>query len=105
MAPGGALGHLGAVDQPRGRAVVGVLGVALPGGERGQEPGPRGGGDRVGVLEGLQAFGLGLGGQRGGVGGGHVSQPGEDHAHRFGSAARRGSIHLVLTSVRDTCNC
>ena len=38
---GGAAGDPGAVDQPGHRAVVPVPGVPLPGGERGQEPGPR----------------------------------------------------------------
>ena len=38
---GGAAGDAGAVDQPGHRAVVPVPGGTLPGGERGQEPGPR----------------------------------------------------------------
>ena len=46
----------------------------------------------------LQALGLGLGGQHGGVGGGQVSQPGQDHVHRLGGAGRNGNTHLILTS-------
>ena len=95
---GRALGHLRAVDQPGSRAVVRVVGVTLPGGERGQDPGPRRGGDRVGLLQALQALGLGLGGQGGGVGGGQVAQAGQDHIRRLGGAGRSGDIHLVLTS-------
>ena len=45
-------------------------------GERGQDPGPRRGGDRVGLLQAPQALGLGLGGQGGRVGGGQVAQAG-----------------------------
>jgi hypothetical protein len=92
----GMLMRTGAVDQPGGGAVVGVLGVALPGGEGAQEPGPGGRRDRVGPLEGLQALGLGLGGQGGGVGGGQVAQPVEDHLERLLGIG--GSGHLVLTS-------
>jgi hypothetical protein len=88
-----ALGHPGAVDQPRGGTVVGVFGVALPGGERAQEPGPGGSGDGVGLLEGVQALGLRLGGERGGVGSGQVAQAGQDHVHRFGGIAGSRSSH------------
>ena len=38
---GGALGHVGLVDQPRPRAVIRIRGVPLPGGERRQDRGPR----------------------------------------------------------------
>lgn len=67
---GGALGHLGPVDQPRGRAVIRVRRIAPAGGERAQDPGPGRGADRVGLLEALQAVSLGLGGHGGGVRGG-----------------------------------
>ena len=67
---GGALGDAGTVNQPRGRAVVSIVGVTLAGGERAEDPGPGGGLDRVQLLEGLQALRLGFGGQGGGVGGG-----------------------------------
>jgi hypothetical protein len=38
------------VDQPGPCAVVGVVGVALPGGEPGQDKGPRRREDRVGLF-------------------------------------------------------
>ena len=65
----GTPGDPGAVDQPGHRAVVAVVGVALPGGERGQEPGPRRRGGRIVALEFTQAFGLGRGAELAGVGG------------------------------------
>jgi hypothetical protein len=96
MPPGRALGHLGAVDQPGGRAVVRIRGVAVPGGERGQHPGPDRGLYRVELLQGLQAFGPGLDGHHGGVGGGQVVHPGPDHGQRLGSAGRsRDGAHLT----------
>jgi hypothetical protein len=98
MTAGRARGDPGVVDQPGGGAVVRVGGVAVPGGERGQDPGPRGGGDRVAVLQRLQAFSLGVGGQRGGVQGGQVPQPGQDHVRRLGGGRGSGDAHLVLTS-------
>ena len=76
---GGAAGDPGAVDQPGHRAVVPVPGGSLPGGERGQEPGPRRGQGRGVLFEFAQALGLGRGGELGGVGGGQVPQPGADH--------------------------
>jgi hypothetical protein len=57
------------VRQPGHRAVIGVVGVALTGGENRQERGPRGGGDRIGLFQFPQAFGLSLGRKLGRVGG------------------------------------
>ena len=96
---GGAFGDAGAVDQPRGGAVVRVGGVALGGGERGQDPGPGRGGDRIGLLQGLQAFGLGLGGQGGGVGGGQVAEPVQDHVERLLGAGGSGHLGPHLPGV------
>ena len=91
---GGAAGDPGPVDQPGHRAVVPVPGMALPGGERGQEPGPRRRRNRVVLLQLGQAFGLGGGGQLGGVGGGEVAQPGADHVQRLTDTGKsRGSAH------------
>jgi hypothetical protein len=96
----GALRDPGAVDQPRHHAVVTVVGIPLPGGERGQEPGPGRGGGRVVLLEFAQALGLGHGGELGSVGGGQVTQPRADHVQRL-TGICRGHTHLVTSSTRD----
>ena len=105
---GGGPGDPGLVDQPGGGAVVGVGGVAAGGGERGQDPGPGRGADRVVLLLGAQVLGLGLGGHRGRVGGGQVVLRGARHGHRLahagesgggGGGAHRG--HLRGRGVRD----
>ena len=57
----GAPGDPGPVHQPGHRAVVPVIGVPLPGGERGQDPRPRRGQDRGVPLQLAQALGLGRG--------------------------------------------
>jgi hypothetical protein len=58
---GGAAGDPGLVNEPGHRAVVGVVGVALPGGEPGQDERPRRSGDRIVALQPAQALGLGRG--------------------------------------------
>ena len=102
---GGAAGDAGAVDQPGHRAVVPVAGVALPGGERGQEPGPRRGRDRGVLLQFAQALGLGRGGELGGVGGGQVAQPGADHVQRLTGICRGRCTHLVTSSTGTGRRC
>ena len=94
MPDGGAAGDPGAVDQPGHRAVVPVPGGPLPGGERGQEPGPRRRRHRVVLLQFAQALGLGRGGELGGVGGGQVAQPGADHVQRLTGICRGRCTHL-----------
>jgi hypothetical protein len=68
-----APGDPGPVDQPGHRAGVPVPGGPLPGGERGQEPGPR---------------------RRGG----RVAQPGADHVQRLTGIGRGCRAHLVTSS-------
>jgi hypothetical protein len=97
MADGGAAGDPGAVDQPGHRAVVPVPGVALPGGERGQQERPRRGRDRVGLLELAQGLGLDRGGELVGVGGGQVPEAGADHVQRLAGCCRGGCAHLVTS--------
>ena len=98
---GGALGDPGLVDQPGGGAVVAVVAVALPGGERAQQRGPGGGADRVGLLQGQQAPGLFLGGQLGGIRRGQERQPGPDHRGGLGRAGYcREYGHRDVTSLR-----
>ena len=86
---GGALGDPGLVDQPGPRAVVRVRGVPLPGGERGQDRGPRRRADRVGPLQHPQAARLLLGRHRGGIGRRHVPHRGLQHLQRLIDAGRR----------------
>ena len=94
VAGGGAAGDPGLVHQPGPGAVVRVRGVALPGGERGQERGPGGGSDPVGAFQPAQAVGLGLGGQLGRVRGGEVAQRGAGHVDRLADAGEgRGCTH------------
>jgi hypothetical protein len=82
------------VDQPRPRAVGRVVGVPLPGRERGQERGPRCRPDRISLLERLQAAGLGRGAQLGGIGRGQVAQRGADHVQRLvGTGKDRDRTH------------
>ena len=107
-----ALGDPGSVDQPRRRAVIRVRGITLPGGERGQDRGPRRGAHRGGLLEHLQAPGLGLRRHRGGVRGGQVAQPRVHHVHRLARAGEgRDRIHLgpppsgILAGRCRRCSC
>jgi len=72
--------------------------VPLPGGERGQEPGPHRRRHRVVPLQLAQALGLGLGAQLSGVGGGEVAQPGADHVQRLAGIRRGHRSHLVTSS-------
>ena len=92
---GGGLGDPEPGGQPGLRAVAGVLVVALPGGEGGQDPGPRRRLQRVGLLQDLQQLGLYAGRQLGRVQRGQVAQPA---AGRFGGLGRAGEfragIHL-----------
>ena len=90
---GGALGDLGLVDQPRPRAVIRIRGVPLPGGERGQDRGPRRRPHRGDLLQHLQAVCLGLRRHRGSVRGSQVAKPGAHHVHRLASRSRPGT-HL-----------
>ena len=91
----GAPGDPGAVHQPRQHAVIRIGRIPLPGGERGQEAGPRRRGDRLGLLQAVQALGLGLGGELGRIGGRQVRQPGLHHLHRLADTGEdRGAAHL-----------
>ena len=92
VAAGRAFGDAGVVDQPGGGAVAGVVAVAPPGGERGEDPGPGRGAHRAALLQGLQASGLGAGGQGGGVQGGQLAQPVQEHLYCI--AGIGGSGHL-----------
>jgi hypothetical protein len=98
MTHGGTAGDAGAVDQPGHRAVVPVPGVALPGGKRGQEPGPRRRRHRVVLLQFPQALGLRRDRESGRVGGGEVAQPGADHVQRLTGICRGRRAHLVTSS-------
>src|SRR5690349_11718573 len=89
-----APGDPGPVDQPGHRAGVPVPGGPLPGGERGQEPGPRRRGGRVGLLELAQALRLARGRELGRVGGGQVAEPGADHVQRLAGIRRGRRAHL-----------
>jgi len=80
------------------RAVVRVIGVSLPGGERSQDPGPRGGEDRGVPLQLPQALSLSRGRQLGGIGGGQVAQPGADHVQRLTGICRGRRAHLVTST-------
>jgi len=98
---GGAAGDAGAVDQPGHGAGVPVPGGALPGGERGQEPGPRRCRHRVVLLQFPQDFGLGRGVQLARAGGGQVAEPGADHVQRLTGICRGRCTHLVTSSAGD----
>jgi hypothetical protein len=87
---GGAPGDVRLVDQPRPCAVVGVVGIALRGGEPGQDKGPRRGEGRVGLFQLPQALGLGRDHELGGVRSGEVTQPCADHVQRLTGTGRSG---------------
>ena len=100
---GGAPGDPGAVHQPGHRAVISVVGVALPGGEYRQERGRRGTGDRIGLFQFPQAVGLGRGRKLGRVGGGQVPQPGATMSSA--SRAEAGAVPTQVTSSTGTSRC
>jgi hypothetical protein len=56
----GTLGDPGERSQPRLRPELAIGLIAVPGGERGQYRGPRGGQARLGLLQAGQDLGLGV---------------------------------------------
>ena len=94
----------GLVDQPGPRAVIRVGGVPLPGGERGQDRGPRRRPHRAGLLQHPQAVRLGLRRHRGRVGGGQVAQAARTTSAASAALANTGAALIPAPPPPRGCS-
>ena len=91
---GGPGGDVGDGPQPRRRPVLPIGVMPLLGAERGQQPGPRRGVLRPGLLQPDQRLRLHRRPQLSRITGGQVAQPGPHHGQRLRHARRRGRLSL-----------